>query len=113
MALVGLYGVMAFAVTERRNEIGIRMALGARDEDILRLVIGKAFVLTVLGLAMGLAGTWAACRLLAGLLYQISVHDPVTFVLVPTLLWAVAMLVCYLPARRAARIDPMAALRYE
>jgi predicted lysophospholipase L1 biosynthesis ABC-type transport system permease subunit len=113
MALVGLYGVMAFAVTERRNEIGIRMALGAREQDVLRLVLRKAIVLTVLGLLIGLACTLAFCRFLASLLYSTSVHDPATFLMVPLLLFAVAVLACYLPARRAARIDPMVALRYE
>jgi putative ABC transport system permease protein len=113
MALVGLYGVMAFAVAERRNEIGIRMALGAREEDILRLVLRKAVVLTILGLLTGLACALAVCRLLAGLLYGTSAYDPATFVTVPLLLFAVAVLACYLPARRAARIDPMVALRYE
>ncbi len=113
MALVGLYGVMAFAVTERRNEIGIRMALGARDQDILRLVLKKAIVLTVLGLLVGLACTLALCRLVASLLYGTSAYDPGTFVMVPMLLFAVAVLACYVPARRAAKIDPMTALRYE
>jgi putative ABC transport system permease protein len=113
MALVGLYGVMAFAVTERRNEIGIRMALGAREQDVLRLVLRKAVVLTIPGLLIGLACTLCACRFLAGLLYSTSAYDPVTFVTIPLLLFAVAVLACYVPARRAARIDPMAALRYE
>ncbi len=113
MALVGLYGVMAFAVTERRNEIGIRMALGARNQDILRLVIGKAFVLTLIGLLTGLACTLALCRLMASLLYSVSVYDPATFVMIPALLFAVAMLACYLPARRAVKVDPMLALRCE
>jgi putative ABC transport system permease protein len=113
MALVGLYGVMAFAVTERRNEIGIRMALGARDQDILRLVLRKAVVLTVIGLLIGLACTLALCRLLSSLLYSISAYDRATFLMIPLLLFAVAVLACYLPARRAARIDPMVALRYE
>jgi len=113
MALVGLHGVMAFAVTERRNEIGIRMALGARDKEILRLILQKAIVLTLIGLLIGLACTLALCRLMASLLYRVGVYDPATFVLIPMLLFAVAVLACYLPARRAARIDPMVALRYE
>jgi putative ABC transport system permease protein len=113
VALVGLYGVMAFAVTERRNEIGIRMALGARNQDILCLVLGKAVVLTILGLLTGLVGALVFGRLLASLLYRVSVYDPATLVMAPLLLFAVAVLACYLPARRAARIDPMAALRYE
>jgi putative ABC transport system permease protein len=113
MALVGLYGVMAFAVTERRNEIGIRMALGAQDKDILRLVIKKAFVLTIIGLVIGLACTLAVCRLMASLLYNMSIYDPATFVLIPVLLFTVAMLACYLPARKAAQLDPLETLRYE
>jgi putative ABC transport system permease protein len=113
MALVGLYGVMAFAVTERRNEIGIRMALGAQDKDILRLVIKKAFVLTIIGLVIGLAFTLAVCRLMTSLLYNISAYDPATFLLIPVLLFTVAMLACYLPARKAAQLDPLETLRYE
>jgi putative ABC transport system permease protein len=113
MALAGLHAVMAFAVTERRNEIGIRMALGAREQDVLRLVLRKAVVLAVLGLLIGLACTSALCRFLASLLYGTSVYDPATFVMVPVSLFAVAVLACYLPARRAARTDPMVALRHE
>jgi putative ABC transport system permease protein len=113
MALVGLYGVMAFAVTERRNEIGIRMALGARERDILRLVLYKAVVLTILGSLAGLACTLALCRLLAGLLYNTSAYDPATFMTIPLLLFVVALLACYLPARRASKIDPIEAIRYE
>jgi putative ABC transport system permease protein len=113
MALVGLYGVMAFAVTERRNEIGIRMALGAQGKDILRLVIKKAFVLTIIGLVIGLICTLAVCRLMTSMLYNISVYDPATFLLIPVLLFTVAMLACYLPARKAAQLDPLETLRYE
>ena len=113
MALVGLYGVMALAVTERRNEIGIRMALGANRRDVLHLVLRKAFVLTVVGLLIGLACALVLGRLMAGLLYRISVYDPTTLAVVPALLFTVAMLACYLPAQRAARIDPMVALRCE
>jgi putative ABC transport system permease protein len=113
MALVGLYGVMAFAVTERRNEIGIRMALGADERSILGLVIKKAFVLTILGLVIGLTGALAICRLMASLLYGTSVYDPTTLLLVPVLLLSVAMLACYLPGRKATQLDPMKVLRYE
>jgi hypothetical protein len=100
-------------VAERRNEIGIRMALGAREQDVLRLVLRKAVALTVLGLLIGLACTSASYRFLASLLYGTSVYDPATFVTIPLLLFAVAVLACYFPARRAARINPMVALRYE
>jgi putative ABC transport system permease protein len=113
MALVALYGVITFAVNERRNDIGIRMAFGAEGKDVLILVMGKAVILALLGLGVGLVGSLAVTRLVSGMLYRTSVHDPATFVLVPALLFTVAMLACYLPARRAARIDPMAALRYE
>jgi len=113
MALVGLYGVMAFAVTERRNEIGIRMALGADDRNILSLMIKKAFILTIIGLAIGLIGALMVCRLMASLLYGIGIYDPATFVLVPVLLLAVAMLACYFPARKAAHLNPVETLRYE
>jgi putative ABC transport system permease protein len=104
---------MAFAVTERRNEIGIRMALGAQDTDIFRLVIKKAFVLTIIGLVIGMACTLAVCRLMRSLLYSVSVYDPATFVSIPLLLFTVAMLACYLPARKAAQLDPLETLRYE
>jgi putative ABC transport system permease protein len=113
MALVGLYGVMAFAVTERRNEIGIRMALGAENKDILGLIIKKAFILTIFGLMTGLVGALVVCRFATSLLYDISVYDPATFVLVPILLLGVAMLACYFPARRAAQLNPVETLRYE
>ncbi|MGB2863174.1 MAG: ABC transporter permease [Sedimentisphaerales bacterium] len=113
MALVGLYGVMTFSVSERCNEIGIRKALGAEAGDILILVLKKAFILTLLGLGVGLVGALAITRLMSSMLYRTSIYDPATFVLIPALLFTVAILACYIPARRAARIDPMEALRYE
>ena len=113
MALVGLYAVMAFSVNERRNEVGIRMALGAEQLDILILVIKKALVLTVIGLILGLGGALAVSRTMKGLLYGISSWDLPTFILVPILLFTVAMLACYIPARKAMKLDPMKVLRYE
>jgi putative ABC transport system permease protein len=113
MALVGLYAVMAFAVNERRREVGIRMALGAEKLDILMLIIKKAFVLTVIGLVIGLVGALVVSRSMGSLLFQISTWDPATFVLVPLLLFTVAMLACYLPARKATQFDPMEVLRCE
>jgi putative ABC transport system permease protein len=113
MALVGLYGVMAFAVAERRNEIGVRMALGANDKDILGLMIKKAFILTIIGLVVGLLGALILCRCAVSMLYDISIYDPATFVMVPILLLGVAMLACYFPARKAAQLDPVETLRYE
>lgn len=113
MALVGLYGVMTFAVNERRNEIGIRMAMGAEKLDILLMVTKEALKLTVIGLVIGLIGALVMSRSMGSMLYRISSWDPATFVLVPILLFIVSMLACYIPARRAARIGPMEALRYE
>ncbi|MGD8786416.1 MAG: ABC transporter permease, partial [Phycisphaerales bacterium] len=113
MAVVGLYSVMAFAVHERINEIGIRMALGAQAGDILKLVTKHGLILTLIGLAIGLAGAFALVHCLSGMLYQTSATDPVTFVIVPLILFVVAMLACYLPARRAAKINPIKTLRYE
>ena len=113
MALVGLYAVMAFAVNERRREVGIRMALGAEKLDILLLVIKKALLLTVIGLVIGLVGALIVSRYTGSLLYRISAWDPATFISVPILLFAVAMLACYLPARKATQLDPMRVLRYE
>jgi predicted permease len=113
MALVGLYAVMAFAVNERRSEVGIRMALGAERIDILLLVIRKAFLLTTIGLGTGLAGALVVSRFMGSLLYRISTWDITTFLLVPVLLFAIAMLACYLPARKATKLDPMTVLRDE
>jgi putative ABC transport system permease protein len=113
VGLVGLYAVMSSAVNERRNEIGIRMALGAERRDILRLTLKKGLILTVVGLVVGLGMTLVVSRLLANLLYGVSVYDPATFVLVPLLLFVVAAVAAWLPARRAARVDPMVALRCE
>lgn len=113
MALVGLYGVMTFAVNERRNEIGIRVAMGAEKLDILLMVTKKTLMLTVIGLVIGLIGALVVSRSMGSMLYHISSWDPTTFVLIPILLFIVSMLACYIPARRAAKIDPMEALRYE
>jgi predicted permease len=113
LATVGLYGVIAYTVSQRTHEIGIRMALGAARGDVLRLVVGQGLRLTVFGLALGLAGALAATRLIAVLLYGISPTDVTTFVAVSATLLASAALACYLPARRAAATDPMVALRYE
>ncbi len=113
MALTGAYAVAASAVNERTREIGIRMAFGAERMDILRLVIKRGAVLVALGLTFGVAGAFVLTRCMRGLLFEISPTDPATFVCVSLLLAGVVLLACYLPARRAARIDPMAALRYE
>jgi putative ABC transport system permease protein len=113
LAALGLYGVMAYSVGRRTGEIGVRMALGARPRDVLRLVIGQGLPVIAAGLAVGLCGAWLLARLLAGALYQVSPRDPATFTVVTLVLTAVALLACWLPARRAARIDPLAALRNE
>jgi putative ABC transport system permease protein len=113
VGLVGLYAVMSSAVNERRSEIGIRLALGAGRKDILRLVLGQGLILTGVGLAIGVAISLAVSRLMGSLLYGISSWDRATFLLVPLLLLAVALLACYVPARRAARVQPMEVLRYE
>ena len=113
LAMIGIYGVMAFSVQERTHEIGIRMALGAQVRDIVEIVVIKGFLLTVIGLAIGLMGSYGVTRLMSGMLYQISATDPLTFVLVPLLLMSVALLACYFPARRAAKTDPMVTLRCE
>lgn len=113
LASVGLYSVMAYSVTQRAHELGIRMAIGAAPRDILRLVLGQGVRLTLLGAAIGIVASLFVTRVLSASLFGVSATDPLTFVAVPIVLAAVAMLACYLPARRAMRVDPMIALRYE
>jgi putative ABC transport system permease protein len=113
MAVAGIYAVISYSVAQRTHEVGIRMALGARRKDVLELVIGQGFKLTLIGVVIGIAGALGVTRLLASLLYGIKPTDPPTFVAVSLVLTAVALLASYIPARRASRVDPMAALRVE
>jgi putative ABC transport system permease protein len=113
LACVGLYGVMSYGVAGRTNEIGIRMALGAQGRDVLRLILREAALLVTVGVAAGLPAAFAAARLAAGLLYGVTPADPVSVSLAVLLMFVVAALACYIPARRATKVDPMVALRYE
>jgi predicted permease len=113
LAAVGLYGVLGYTVTQRQREIGLRMALGARRHDVLRLVVGQGMRLALVGIACGWLGAFGLTRLLRTLLFEIKPNDPLTFAAVPLLLLAVTILACWLPARRAAQVEPMQALRTE
>jgi len=113
LTVVGLYGVMSYAVAQRTNEIGIRLALGAQTRDVLSLIIGQGLRLVLVGLAIGLLGAFALMRVISGLLFGVTAKDPMTFIVVSVVLAVIALLACYVPARRATRVDPLEALRYE
>jgi ABC-type antimicrobial peptide transport system permease subunit len=113
LSAIGIYGLMHFFVAQRTNEIGVRMALGARQVNVLTLVFRQGLTLATAGIAVGILGAFALTRLLSTLLYSVTPTDPVTFTTAPAILLVVAALACWIPARRAARIDPMLALRHD
>ena len=113
LASLGIYGVFAYSVSRRTREIGVRMALGARIADVLKLVLREGLILSAAGLVVGGAATLATTRLLKSFLYETSPTDPLTLIGIPLLLALVALLACWFPARRASRVDPMVALRSE
>jgi putative ABC transport system permease protein len=113
LAGIGIYGVISYSVAQRTQEIGIRAALGATQRDLLQLVLSRGVILTVIGLLIGVAGSLALTRLMSALLYGVGARDPATMVVVASILALVALTACYVPARRATKIDPLVALRYD
>jgi len=113
LAAAGLFAVLAQLVAQRRQEIGVRMALGASIRDVVRLIVGRGLAMTIAGVAIGLAGAWASARFLASQLSGVSTHDPLSFTIVPVVLIGVALLASWIPARRALTVNPVDALRAE
>jgi putative ABC transport system permease protein len=113
LGIIGIYGVISYTVSQRQREIGIRLALGAQRGDVLQMVLRQGATMAIVGVAIGVGAAWGLTPLMRSLLFGVTAQDPQTFAAVAVLLMSVALLACYIPARRATRVDPLVALRYE